>query len=372
MLKVLVIIGTRPEAIKMAPVVKELRKWPESICPIVCATGQHREMLDQVLQVFDITPDYQLDLMQPGQTLPLLTARIITALDDVFAAEKPDWVLVQGDTTTVTAASLVAFYHRVKVGHIEAGLRSGDKFQPFPEEINRRICDLLADLYFAPTPQSRDTLLREQINPERIIVTGNTVIDALMMAVQRQNGNLPAFLEKIGGRRLILVTAHRRENFGAPFAEICRAIRQIAERYPDDVQIVYPVHYNPNVRGPAHETLGGIPNITLLEPLDYEAMVALMSRAYLILTDSGGLQEEAPSLKKPVLVLRDVTERTEVVELGAAILVGSECEKIVHETARLLDDPDAYRRMAHAGNPYGDGSASRWIVAALQEYSKES
>jgi len=372
MIKVMTVIGTRPEAIKMAPVIKELDYYPEAIESVVCTTAQHREMLDQVLSIFDICPDHDLNLMRPDQSLSQLTARILMALDEVIVEERPDWVLVQGDTTTVMVASLVAFYHRVKVGHVEAGLRTGDKSQPFPEEINRRIADVLADLYFAPTERSRENLLREGVPAQAIVVTGNTVIDALMMTARRIGGHpLDAPIGNIDGKRLILVTVHRRESFGAPLANICRALAEIAHRYRDDVHIVYPVHPNPNVWHPVHEMLGGVPGVSLIEPVDYEAFVDLMSRAYLILTDSGGLQEEAPSLDKPVLVLRQVTERPEVIALGAARLVGTECEPIVRETVTLLEDPVAYGKMASVANPYGDGRASQRIVQAILAYHSE-
>lgn len=370
MAKVITVIGTRPEAIKMAPVIKELEKYPDEFESVICATAQHREMLDQVLDTFDISPHYDLDLMQPDQSLSQLTARILIALDHVVVEERPDWVLVQGDTTTVMAASLVAFYHRVKVGHVEAGLRTGERFQPFPEEMNRRIADVIADLYFAPTERSRQNLLREGVPLQAIVVTGNTIIDALLMTCRRVGRRpLDARFGSIDDKRLILVTAHRRENFGAPLANICRALLEIARRYRDDVHIVYPVHFNPNVFHPVHEALGGVSNITLIEPVDYETFVSLMNRAYLILTDSGGVQEESPSLNKPVLVLRQTTERPEVVALGAARLVGTECETVVHETVRLLEDPVEHRAMASVDNPYGDGCASQRIVQAIRANS---
>ncbi|MFN4294473.1 MAG: non-hydrolyzing UDP-N-acetylglucosamine 2-epimerase [Thermoflexales bacterium] len=370
-LKVMVVLGTRPEAIKLAPVIHALRRRVDRIQTWVCSTGQHREMLDAALRSFEIRLDFDLQLMQPDQSLADSTARILAALDGVFCDVRPDWVLAQGDTTTVMAASLAAFYRRIRVGHVEAGLRSGDLQQPFPEEANRRIADLLADLHFAPTTTARDHLLREGVPAERIIVTGNTVVDALLITSRRINAR--ALIERISelntrdgwfSKRMILVTAHRRESFGAPFANICRALRAIAERYPD-IQIVYPVHYNPNIAGPAQALLSGAPNIALIRPVDYETMVALMQHAYLILTDSGGIQEEAPSLRKPVLILREVTERPEVVALGAARLVGSRPERIVAETSRLLDDSEAYRRMASVENPYGDGRASERIVEAI-------
>jgi UDP-N-acetylglucosamine 2-epimerase (non-hydrolysing) len=364
--KVLTVIGTRPEAIKMASVIKELQKYPDEIQSVICATAQHREMLDQVLDIFDIRPDYDLDVMSPGQTLSQLTANVLTRLDQVVAEEQPDWILVQGDTTTVMVASLVAYYHRVRVGHVEAGLRTDDKWQPYPEEINRRLTDVLADLYFAPTERNRENLLREGVSPEAIVVTGNTVIDALLMMVRRlrqEKEHSPQWSSN--GRRLILVTAHRRENFGQPLGRICRALAEIAACYPSQVQLVYPVHPNPNVLGPVREMLGDIPNITLAEPLSYYDFVRLMSEAYLILTDSGGLQEEAPSLGVPVLVLREVTERPEGVAAGTVKVVGTSYQRIVEETATLLDDDKTYDKMAQAVNPYGDGHASQRIVAAL-------
>ncbi len=365
-MKVLTVIGTRPEAIKMAPVIKELEKYPGEIQSVVCATAQHREMLDQVLDIFDIQPDYDLDVMLPGQTLSQLTANILIRLDQVVAQERPDWVLVQGDTTTVMVASLVAYYHRVRLGHVEAGLRTDDKWQPYPEEINRRLTDVLADLYFAPTESNKQNLLHEGVPDEAIAVTGNTIIDALLMMVRQlrqEEDHSQQWLRN--GQRLILVTAHRRENFGQPLIHICRALAEIAGRYPSTVQLVYPVHPNPNVLGPVHEMLSGIPNITLTEPLDYYDFVRLMSDAYLILTDSGGLQEEAPSLSVPVLVLREITERPEGVAAGAVKVIGTSCQRIVEETTVLLDDGEAYERMAQAVNPYGDGRASQRIVAAL-------
>ena len=292
-MKVLTVVGTRPEAIKMAPIIKELARHPGEIQSVVCATAQHRQMLDQVLEVFDIEPDYDLDAMLPNQTLSQLTANILTRLDQVVAAEQPDWVLVQGDTTTVMVASLVAYYHRARVGHVEAGLRTEDKWQPYPEEINRRLADVLADLYFAPTEHSRENLLREGVSPEAILVTGNTVVDALLMTVNRlKQEEKSSHQWSRDGRRLIVVTAHRRESFGEPMIRICRALSEIATLYSSGAHLVYPVHPNPNVWRPVHEMLGGIPNITLTEPLGYYDFVRLMSRAYLILTDSGGLQED--------------------------------------------------------------------------------
>lgn len=367
MIKVLSVIGTRPEAIKMAPVIKELEKCPDEIQSVVCATAQHREMLDQVLELFEIGPDYDLDLMQPGQTLSGLTARILTSLDEVVMRERPDWLLVQGDTTTVMVGTLVAYYHRVRVGHVEAGLRTDDKFQPFPEEINRRIADVISDLHFAPTETNRRNLLNEGILGETIVVTGNTVIDSLLMMVERARRYVLGKWEPtLNGRRVILVTAHRRENFGQPLQEICRGLSQIAREYASDVHIIYPVHLNPSVWGPVHAALGGIPNIILTKPLGYKEFVGLMERAYMVLTDSGGLQEEAPGLGKPVLVLRQVTERPEGVAAGTVKVVGTSCRRIVEETAVLLDDGEMYERMAQAVNPYGDGMASQRIVGTLR------
>lgn len=369
--KVLTVIGTRPEAIKMAPVVKELEQYPGEIASVVCATAQHRELLDQVLDLFDIQPDYDLDVMLPGQTLSQLTANILMRLDDVIAREQPDWVLVQGDTTTVMVASLVAYYHRVRIGHVEAGLRTDDKWQPYPEEINRRLTDVLADLYFAPTERNRQNLLREGLAPEAIVVTGNTVIDALLMTVRRlREERANARRWSSNGQRLILITAHRRENFGRPLTAICRALTEIAERYASDVQLVYPVHPNPNVLGPVHEMLGDVPNIALIEPLGYFDFVQLMDEADLILTDSGGLQEEAPSLGAPVLVMRDVTERPEGIEAGVVKLVGTDQRRIVEEVVTLLENDQAYQQMAQRANPYGDGRASQRIVEAIRNRSQ--
>lgn len=366
-LKVMTVIGTRPEAIKMAPVIKTLKDYSEEVESVVCVTAQHREMLDQALKIFEIVPNYDLNLMNPNQTLSLLTANILTALDKVITLEKPDWVLVQGDTTTAMVASLVAYYHRIKLGHVEAGLRTNDKFQPFPEEINRRIADILADAYFAPTQKSRMSLLKEGIHSESIVVTGNTVIDALMM-ISRRVADRPLasrISTSIENRLLILVTVHRRESFGKPLENVCKALAKIAFSCQDKIQIVYPVHLNPNVRKTVYETLGGIPNISLIEPVDYETLVSLMSKAYLIMTDSGGIQEEAPSLRKPVLVLRDVTERPEAIEAGAAKLIGTDADRIYAEAIRLIEEPDSYYQMSHVINPYGDGQAAQRIVQFL-------
>ncbi len=372
MLKILTVIGTRPEAIKVAPVIKALEKYPAAIQSVVCATGQHREMLDQVLHVFDLALDYDLKVMTPNQGLAQLTAAILSALDPILAREAPDWVLVQGDTTTAMVAGLAAYYRKIKVGHIEAGLRTGDKFQPFPEEINRRIVDALADLYFAPTEANRAQLAREGVPASAIVVTGNTVIDALLMTAQRvATRGWATGLPNLDGKRMILVTAHRRENFGAPLTNICAALKDLATRYADNLHIVYPVHRNPNVARPVHQALAGVPNISLLEPVDYATLVALMMRAHFILTDSGGIQEEAPSLHKPVLVLREVTERQEVVAAGAARLVGTDRATIVSASAQLLEDAVAYQQMMVCQNPYGDGNASARVVQAILDFEKD-
>ncbi len=364
-LRVLSIFGTRPEAVKMAPVVRRLQETP-GVAAKVCVTAQHRQMLDQVLDLFEIRPDYDLDLMQPHQALAALSAAAFSGLDPVLAEVRPDWVLVQGDTTTVMAAALLAYFHHARVGHVEAGLRTGDKWQPFPEEINRRVAGVVADLHFAPTAWARDNLVREGVPLESIIVTGNPVIDALRSIAGRPYDFAEGPLAGVPpDRRILLVTAHRRENFGAPLRDVFGALRQIAREYAGDVHIVYPVHLNPAVHGPAHEMLDGLPNVTLTDPLDYLPMVHLMKRAVLVLTDSGGLQEEAPALGTPVLVLRRVTERPEAVEAGTARLVGTDPVRILTETRRLLDDPEALTAMARAVNPYGDGHAAERIVTAL-------
>ena len=365
-MKVLFVFGTRPEAIKMAPVIEATARQPDSFDTRICVTAQHREMLDHVLTVFGIQPDYDLDLMTQEQTLSRITARTLDALDTVICKENPDWLLVQGDTTTAMTASLVAYYHRVKVGHIEAGLRTHDKYQPFPEEINRRIVSTLVDLHFAPTESAQVNLVREGIDKRNIIVTGNTVIDALLHAVQLDYDIGTGPLAGIPfDKQIILVTAHRRENFGEPIRAICKALDVIAKRYASDVHVVYPVHLNPNIWEPVHALLCGASNITLLEPLDYLSFVHLMNRSHIVLTDSGGLQEEAPSLGKPVLVLRNKTERPEAVEAGTARLVGTKTERIIKETERLLGSSAAYEQMVNAVNPYGDGHASERICRAL-------
>jgi UDP-N-acetylglucosamine 2-epimerase (non-hydrolysing) len=368
-LRVLSIFGTRPEAVKMAPVVKALAQ-ESGIESHVCVTAQHRQMLDQVLNLFEISPDIDLNLMRPNQSLAQLTASILTELDPVLAQLQPDWILVQGDTTTVMAASLLAYYRRINVGHIEAGLRTSDRWQPFPEEINRRIAGVTAELHFAPTEHSRKNLLRENVAPDSIIVTGNTAIDALQQIVRfPPPPETQALLDQLNicpdGKQLVLVTAHRRENFGQPLEDICLALSSLAEMYAAQVQFIYPVHLNPNVQETVYRLLGSIPNVTLTPPQDYLPMVHLLKQAKLVLTDSGGIQEEATSLGIPTLVLREVTERPEGVEAGVLKLVGSDSQRIVTEAARLLNDEQAYERMAHAANPFGDGRAAERIVNAL-------
>ena len=363
-IRVLSIVGTRPEAIKMAPVIQALARDP-AFSSRVLATAQHRHLLDQVLAVFGIQPDLDLDIMRPNQDLTTLTARLLLALDEALAQEAPDLVLIQGDTTTVMTAALACFYRRIPFGHVEAGLRTGDLDNPFPEEMNRLISGCLARWHFVPTASTRQNLLREAIDPAAIHITGNTVIDALLSVSDRR--------PEIGipldpAKRLILVTAHRRENFGAPFREICQALLHLAQANPD-IHILYPVHPNPNIQGPAQEILGGHPAITLCPPLDYLPFVGAMQRAYLILSDSGGVQEEAPALAKPVLVLRNETERPEAVEAGVVKLVGPDYTRIVHETQRLLDDPAAYRAMARGVSPYGDGHAAARILEVLKSWA---
>jgi UDP-N-acetylglucosamine 2-epimerase (non-hydrolysing) len=370
--RVLTIFGTRPEAIKMAPVVQALAKSAD-FRSLVCITAQHREMLDQVLDLFNIKPDIDLNLMRPGQDLAELTTAILSGVQRAIAEAKPDFVLVHGDTTTTMAASIAAYYARVPVGHVEAGLRTGNIYAPFPEEVNRKVAGVIASLHFAPTERARERLLAEAVPSKSIHVTGNTVIDALMSVSARIDrdpalrAELDARIPALDARRkIVLVTGHRRESFGSGFENICGALAVIAKR--DDVQIVYPVHLNPNVQEPVRRILGLRSNVHLCEPLDYLAFVRLMGRADIILTDSGGIQEEAPSLKKPVLVMREVTERPEAVEAGTVRLVGTDEALIVSETMRLLDDPEARAAMTMAQNPYGDGFAAPRIVKALKEF----
>ncbi|MBV9324971.1 MAG: UDP-N-acetylglucosamine 2-epimerase (non-hydrolyzing) [Chloroflexi bacterium] len=365
-LKVLTVFGTRPEAVKLGPVIRELARHPQRIDTRVCVTAQHRDMLDQVLSIFGIHPEYDLDVMQDNQTPTQVASVVLARLEPVLQVERPDWVLVQGDTTTVAVAALAAFYQRARVGHVEAGLRTGDRWQPFPEEINRRIAGVIADRHFAPTERSRQNLLREDVPAERILVTGNPGIDALRwITTQPEPPVVRDLLLEAPEARTILVTAHRRENFGEPIRDICQALRELVERYAGSVRIIYPVHRNPNVWGPVHELLGTIPHVTLTPPLDYLSNLQLMKRAYLVVTDSGGIQEEAAGLGIPGLVLREVTERPEGVETGALRVVGTDRERIVSETCRLLDDPHEYARMAQAENPFGDGHAAGRIVASL-------
>jgi UDP-N-acetylglucosamine 2-epimerase (non-hydrolysing) len=386
-MKVLSVVGTRPEAIKMAPVVRALAATA-NIESRVCITAQHREMLDQVLDLFDIQPHYDLDLMRDDQSLGELSAAIFRDLDPVLQEFAPDWVLVQGDTTTVAITALLTYYRRLRLGHVEAGLRTHDKWQPFPEEVNRRVAGVAADLHFAPTEAARKNLLQEGVNARAITVTGNPVIDALQfVAEQPEPESIGQLLDQLGierraplehdrqeargaqSRSLLLVTAHRRENFGGPLVEICEALGDLAGR--GDVEIVYPVHMNPNVQEPVGKRLQDVPHVTLLPPLDYLPLVHLMKHATLILTDSGGIQEEAPAFGVPVLVLREVTERPEGIEAGTLRLVGTNRNRIVHEAGQLLDDPSAYTMMSKASNPYGDGHAAEKIVMALLAFADQ-
>jgi len=365
-LKVMSIFGTRPDAVKMAPLVKELEKYQESIESIVCVTAQHREMLDQVLKRFEITPDYDLNIMQERQTLEQITVRAVEGLSSIFKKNKPDIVLVHGDTSTTFAGSLAAFYNKVAVGHVEAGLRTYDKYFPYPEEMNRRLTGVLTDLHFAPTKSNRDNLLKEGINPEKIYVTGNTVIDALKTTVSQDYSFINADLNKIEfkNKRIITVEVHRRENLGKPLNDICEAIREVAEKY-HDVEVIYPVHLNPAVRETAYKILGGVERVTLTEPIDVQDMHNLLARSYMVITDSGGLQEESPSLGTPVLVARNETERPEAVVAGTVKLAGTNKETIVSLASLLLDNSSEYEKMAKTVNPYGDGNASDRIVKAL-------
>lgn len=369
--KVMLVFGTRPEAIKMAPLAVELGQHADLEVK-VCVTAQHRQMLDQVLELFDIAPDFDLDLMQPGQDLYDITTRALLGLRDVFTKEKPDLVLVHGDTTTTFAASLAAFYQRIAVGHVEAGLRTGDIYSPWPEEINRKLTGSLTALHFAPTVKAQENLLKENIDPNSVIVTGNTVIDALIQVEKKvtTDESLRKLLqEKFSfldlNKKLILVTGHRRESFGDGFENICRAIKTLASRA--DVQVLYPVHLNPNVQEPVNRLLADLENVFLIDPQDYLPFVYLMSRAHIILTDSGGVQEEAPSLGKPVLVMRDTTERPEAIEAGTVRLVGTKYDEIVEQASELLDNEKAYQAMSFAHNPYGDGKACKRIVDAIKQ-----
>ena len=384
-IKVITVFGTRPEAIKMAPVIRELKKYPDKVECKVCVTAQHREMLDQVLRLFNIEPDYDLKIMENNQTPTQVASAVLSRLEPILKDEKPDWVLVQGDTTTVAAASLAAFYARAKVGHVEAGLRTYDKWQPFPEEINRKIAGVIADLHFAPTEKSCQNLLKEGVPRENIVITGNPVIDALYWAASMPlDAETLRLFELIGinssddysendiqkspnnSLRLILVTAHRRENFGQPLENICLALRDIVKKYSGKVKIFYPVHLNPNVWNPVHRLLGDVPDIILTPPIEYLPLVHIMKRSYLVLTDSGGIQEEAPAFGKPVLVLRNVTERPEAVEAGPVKVIGTSREKIYQCVEDLLGDKIKYEEMSKAINPYGDGHAAEKIADALK------
>ena len=378
----MMVFGTRPEAIKMAPLIKELQKYPDAFETVVCVTGQHREMLDQVLEIFDIHPDYDLNIMKPGQDLYDITARVLTGMRDVLKTCRPDVVLVHGDTTTSAAAALAAYYQQIPVGHVEAGLRTHNIYSPWPEEINRQITSRIAEYNFAPTPLSRQNLLSEGVRDESIKVTGNTVIDALYWVVdkiRKENDLNMELADKLrvsgydtkrlsGNRRLVLVTGHRRENFGDGFISMCSAIKTLALKY-SDVDFVYPMHLNPNVRKPIHEVFGddlsSLGNMFFIEPLEYLSFVYLMDKSDVVLTDSGGVQEEAPGLGKPVLVMRDTTERPEALEAGTVKLVGTDYDTIVNEVSLLLDDKEAYDRMSNAVNPYGDGLACSRIVKEL-------
>jgi len=382
MKKIMMVFGTRPEAIKMAPLIKELQKYPDAFETVVCVTGQHREMLDQVLEIFDIHPDYDLNIMKPGQDLYDITARVLTGMRDVLKTCRPDVVLVHGDTTTSAAAALAAYYQQIPVGHVEAGLRTHNIYSPWPEEINRQITSRIAEYNFAPTPLSRQNLLSEGVRDESIKVTGNTVIDALYWVVdkiRKENDLNMELADKLrvsgydtkrlsGNRRLVLVTGHRRENFGDGFISMCSAIKTLAQKY-SDVDFVYPMHLNPNVRKPIHEVFGddlsSLGNMFFIEPLEYLSFVYLMDKSDVVLTDSGGVQEEAPGLGKPVLVMRDTTERPEALEAGTVKLVGTDYDTIVNEVSLLLDDKEAYDRMSNAVNPYGDGLACSRIVKEL-------
>ncbi|MCY1079611.1 non-hydrolyzing UDP-N-acetylglucosamine 2-epimerase [Archangium lansingense] len=363
--KLLFICGTRPEGIKVAPVIQAFARHPERYAVKLCVTGQHRQMLQQTLDFFELRPDYDLELMKPGQTLFEVTAGALTGLAPILTKDRPDMVFVQGDTTTAFAGALASFYEKIPVAHIEAGLRTHERYSPFPEEVNRALISKVAQLHFAPTRAAAENLAREGIH-ENVFQVGNTVIDALLMSLERVRGkHASSFAAEFPfvrpGRRMILVTGHRRESFGKPFEAICRALRSLVERYPD-VELVYPVHLNPNVRGPVGEILRGVERVHLLEPVEYPKLVWLMSQSHLVLTDSGGIQEEAPSLGKPVLVMREVTERPEGIDAGCARLVGTTEAGIVEGVSQLLTDEDVYRRMAQAKNPYGDGTSSSAIV----------
>lgn len=384
MLKILLVFGTRPEAIKMAPLIKKFQKYTDKFKTIVCVTGQHREMLDQVLHIFEIVPDYDLNIMKQGQDLYDVTSRVLLGMRDILKEVRPDIVLVHGDTTTSTAAALAAFYQQIPVGHVEAGLRTHNIYSPWPEEMNRQLTGRIATYHFAPTPLSKQNLLAENVKPEQIAVTGNTVIDALYMVVDKikSNKELDKELEEIllrsgydvnrlsSGKKQVLITGHRRENFGDGFISMCKAIQTLTQKYPD-VDFVYPMHLNPNVRKPIHEVFGEdlshLGNMFFIEPLEYLSFVYLMEKSSIVLTDSGGIQEEAPGLGKPVLVMRDTTERPEALEAGTVKLVGTDFDKIVNEVSALLENRECYERMSQAVNPYGDGKACERIVKTFRE-----
>ena len=365
-IKLMTVFGTRPEAIKMCPLVLEMRKYPDYIEPVVAVTAQHREMLDQVLGLFDIKPDYDLNIMQAGQTLYDVTTRALMGLKEVLEEAKPDMVLVHGDTTTTFAGALAAFYAQIPVGHVEAGLRTGNKYSPYPEEMNRKLTGSIADINFAPTGTSKANLLKENINPDIIKVTGNTVIDALQTTVKEDYKFADEALNEVfaSGKRLILMTTHRRENLGEPMRHVYKALKTVLETHPD-VEAIFPVHKNPKVREIVNQELGGLAQVHLIEPMDYEPFANLMAKVDIVLTDSGGIQEEAPALGKPVLVLRDTTERPEAVEAGTVKLVGTAYEDVLRETNMLLDDAAHYRSMAEAANPYGDGRACERIIRTI-------
>lgn len=359
------VFGTRPEAIKMAPVIAEMRKHDDFLCPVIVVTGQHRQMLDQVLQLFKIKPDYDLAIMQKDQTIAQIVSKTLEGLEKIVTKDKPDMILVQGDTSTVFAAGLIAHYHRIPLGHVEAGLRTFDKWQPFPEEINRKLTTAIADLHFAPTKTSVNNLIAEKVDQKNIFLTGNTVIDALLEVAARK---YQLEIDLDNKKKLVLVTTHRRESFGKPMQNTLKALLRLVDTYQNEIEIVLPVHQNPNVKGPVVELLGKAANIKLIEPLDYEPFVHLMKKAHIILSDSGGVQEEAPSLGKPVLVLREKTERPEAVEFGTVKLVGTDENLIFDEASMLLKDQASYDKMSKATNPYGDGHAAKRIVQAILYY----
>lgn len=365
--RILFIFGTRPEAVKMAPVIKELEKHPDMLAPVVVVTGQHREMLDQVLGLFEIKPDYDLKIMEEEQTISHVVSRTLLGLEKIINVEKPDLILVQGDTSTTFAASLTSYYHRIPLGHIEAGLRTRDKYRPFPEEMNRKMTSAIADLHFAPTRSSMNNLIAEGIKRSSVYITGNTVIDALLATIKKDNDPKKLKID-VNDKKIILVTTHRRESFGAPLRSICEALKEIAKVHCEVATVVLPVHRNPMVSETIKRTLSGINNVRLIEPLDYGSFVHLMKDSYIILTDSGGIQEEAPSFGVPVLVLRDVTERPEAVEAGAVKVIGTDKNIIIKEIDKLLNDQEAYDKMARSVNPYGDGRASERIVSILLHY----